>query len=73
MMEYLIVHRGDKIYRLCFDRDGEELYHRQQDLYQHQLKTDDLIFHPINGWIAHKVMEWLDDRGFEYHWEQDND
>lgn len=65
-MDYLIVHRGDSIYRLRFERDGEELYYRE-------LAIDDVIFHPVDGWLAHRVMNWLDDRGFEYHWEGGND
>lgn len=65
-MEYLIIHRGDSIYRLRFDREGEELYYKQ-------LTNDAIIFHPVNGWLAHRVMNWLDDRGFEYNWEGNND
>lgn len=65
-MEYLIIHRSDSIYKLRFERDGEELYYHQQI-------HDAVFFRPVNGWLAHRVMNWLDDRGFEYHWEKDND
>lgn len=67
MMEYLVVHRAAEIYKLHFEYQpvigGEELF----------LVTNTGIFYPVYGYSATRVMNWLDDRGFEYYWERDND
>lgn len=63
-MEYLIVHRAGEIYRLRFDREGEDLFL--------SINTPGL-FYPVHGFSDARVKNWLDDRGFEYYWETDHD
>lgn len=62
MAEYLIVHRAGEIYKLRFVPEGTTLV----------VKADQGIFYPIDGWLQHRALNWLDDRGFEYYWEDDN-
>lgn len=63
-MEYMIVHRAGEIYKLRFKYETDDRYY---------LITDSSIFYAIQGWEAGKVMTWLEERGFEYYWERDND
>lgn len=65
-MECMIVHRADEIHKLCFKHEEEGKYY----LEPHPSAS---IFHPIIGWEADVVMMWLEQRGFEYYWEKDND
>lgn len=62
MAEYLIVHRAAEIYKLRFMPEGTELV----------VSTGIGIFYPIDGWLQRQALDWLDDRGFEYYWEDDN-
>ena len=61
MMKYMIVHRGDTIYRICFVRETDDLYY---------LETGIGVFACIYGWESERVMKWLDKRDFEYYWER---
>ena len=62
-MEYMIVHRAGEIYKLRFKYETDLCY----------LVSEPGIFHTIHGWEAGKVMGWLEERGFTYYWERDND
>lgn len=64
-MEYMIVHRAGEIYKLRFryDEISKRCY----------LESNPGIFYPIFGWEAGKVIDWLQERSFEYYWETDHD
>lgn len=64
MPEYLVVHRAGEIYKLRFQHTEPELYH---------LVSPPGIFYAIIGWEYERVRGWLEERGFKYYWEKDND
>lgn len=68
-MRYLIVTRGDEIYKLPFYREDEDLI---LNLNLRNLGNMG-IFYPLQGYIASRVLNWLDDRSFEYYWEDEHD
>lgn len=63
-MEYMIVHRGDTVYRIRFIRETDDLLY---------LETNISVFLPINGHESQHVMSWLEARFFEHYWEKDHD
>jgi len=63
-MEYMIVHRGDEIHKLQFESEEDGVLF---------LVSEPGIFHSIHGWVAEKVMKWLEERDFQHYWERDED
>lgn len=64
MRRYLIVHRAGEIYKLRF-------VEAEPDLWVASNLTG--IFYPLEGWTAALAMNWLDERNFEYYWEDGDD